>query len=1740
MKSLRIALPVLLVVLIWWLQPPYDQSTTSNETSRPESHRVAKVSPTAPDDFADWLTEFQSSPVSTSLINGIDLAKKRRATLKRIIETDPARALQLAIPDDIRAGLPDDLTEHLETPVSAAGEFERIVSCYTGEFERPLGAPDEETFVTIKDKRYRAFTHGSRSNLLTKDRISIHGIAIDNSLALSPDPIRRLPSNHGIAVEVFGEKKKFDTEEELDQYVTMLLADENSPGPGDVSPTNGDGLPVANSAWTEGNKRILYLRVRFADQDPTYEPVTLATAQSHQDDVAENYRIASYGKLNVTTVFPDVITLTENKSGYVGQGLGKMMNEARDAAIVLGDAQGVDWNYNNFDFYTIVSDGGIGGYAGIAQVGGRKSHHQKGYTSLRTSGHEFGHNLGLSHAYYNYTSDLNPRGATPTNGLGRVEYAHRFSLMSAQSGSDLNNPALPHFTVHEKWRLDWLTDDDFVDITSGDQSGTYRLYQNDQENATGTRALRLPSGGSLSKYWLSYRTAWAPPYRSSANDYLLNGVLFNWTGSGGGTSTLLDMTPYSDDGSTGGATWTKDNNDKWDAPLIIGRTYTDPESKVSVTPIARGGSAPDEYLDVYVHLATGSEVPLVTASDSCTAVIPDAATATGTDWTAVGFDDSSWPYSGNLGVGYDTSSTYLPYFDVNVIAMRNNHESCYIRIPFTIDGSTNLADISSLKLNMRYDDGFVAYLNGVKIAEANAPGAPDWNSGATSSHSDSSAVNFTEFSANAGLGALVNGTNILAIHGLNRGAGSSDFLIQPTLSAVMVAGGNSPPSVSLSANTLVVGTNQDVTFTANGSDPDGDTLAYAWDFDINDTFAPEGLNQPTATRLWTSSGIYTVTVTCSDRKGGISRDRVVVKVGNPSNEGEVSGRVLRGGQPVAGARVFIDGTDRQTFTLEDGSYVFGGLSESSSTTIGAMFDGEVFQSTLAMPITPQPQLNGVDFLGHTSQPVGAPSQALTLSPHQGSTEVGANLQLVTRLWDNTVAEDLLIPLGDTWNYLDTGVAPAANWMDPGFDDSSWLTGAAELGYGDSQTTVVSFGADSANKHITTWFRRSFNLSNSSEVTRLKLSVKRDDGVRVFLNGTEIARDNLTTGTVSATTEASNDVSSSNEEVLLHFNVDPSLLVEGNNVVAAEIHQEDGDSSDLSFDLQLSASRNLEEVSPAWSVEPAGAAVSPAGEFAATSPGTYTVTATSGGLNTSSTIVVISDNEVSISANDEFLWENGSATSVVTVSRTGSTTGSLIVPLSISGDASAGNDFVALPANVTIPAGQTSVTFNVTTLDDSSPEGNETLSIVPVTGGAFSPGDPAIATITILDDEPRQQLTPDAGSDATVGVGASLSLAGSLTGSEEFISADDYWKFNDGGSEPSAGWKSLPYDDSGWSEGLAKFGYGDNNEATTVGFGSNSSSKHITTYFRRRFYVDNPSDYSSLNASLLVDDGAVLYLNGIEVQRVNMPTGTVTFSTRASGSVGGSGETTFTDWSLDSANLVTGENIIAVEVHQSSPTSSDLGFNLALFGALAGLASSGGQWVQISGPGTATFSNDEDPATSVSFDQAGAYVIALEANGLSDQITVTVEDSQNYASWVTGFTLSDIDPLADPDLDGTNNLIEFATVSNPSDGSDNTRPVLSNDPGNPDDLLFSYRRIRPANAGDGSGQTGNGYAIYGINYTVEASTSLTGWQPAANVVTVTQEGPATDNGDGSETITLRLSPPANSGDQWFARLRVILE
>jgi len=164
---------------------------------------------------------------------------------------------------------------------------------------------------------------------------------------------------------------------------------------------------------------------------------------------------------------------------------------------------------------------------------------------------------------------------------------------------------------------------------------------------------------------------------------------------------------------------------------------------------------------------------------------------------AAEFDDSAW-IGGSGGVGYERSTGYEQFFTINVqAAMYGKNGSCLIRIPFDV-AAGDLGKITNLVLAARYDDGFVAYLNGSEVARRNATGEPAWNSRAAAAHSDLDAVEFEAIPMIEHMDKLRAGRNILAIHALNDSTTSSDFLISVVLTAGQGAIGT-PSGVSMTA-----------------------------------------------------------------------------------------------------------------------------------------------------------------------------------------------------------------------------------------------------------------------------------------------------------------------------------------------------------------------------------------------------------------------------------------------------------------------------------------------------------------------------------------------------------------------------------------------------------------------------------------------------------------------------------------------------------------------------------------------------------------------------------------------------------------------------------------------------------------------------------------------------------------------------------------------------------------------------
>lgn len=207
----------------------------------------------------------------------------------------------------------------------------------------------------------------------------------------------------------------------------------------------------------------------------------------------------------------------------------------------------------------------------------------------------------------------------------------------------------------------------------------------------------------------------------------------------------------------------------------------------------------------------------------------------------------------------------------------------------------------------------------------------------------------------------------------------------------------------------------------------------------------------------------------------------------------------------------------------------------------------------------------------------------------------------------------------------------------------------------------------------------------------------------------------------------------------------------------------------------------------------------------------------------------------------------------------------------------------------------------------------------------------VATVTVLLDWTGQEIITFTATDPD---GLSDSDIATFFIRDNFVASGDSWKYLDNGTNQGTAWStSSGFDDSTWLAGPSELGYGDGDEATTVGYGSFASSKYVTTYFRRSFEIGDASSFNgkALRLSIKRDDGVVVYLNGTEVFRDNLPPAPtpIAYDTLALTSIFGGAENALLTGDVDTALLVNGTNVLAVEIHQNDITSTDISFDLEL-------------------------------------------------------------------------------------------------------------------------------------------------------------------------------------------------------------------
>ena len=550
--------------------------------------------------------------------------------------------------------------------------------------------------------------------------------------------------------------------------------------------------------------------------------------------------------------------------------------------------------------------------------------------------------------------------------------------------------------------------------------------------------------------------------------------------------------------------------------------------------------------------------------------------------------------------------------------------------------------------------------------------------------------------------------------------------------------GNRPPVVTLAASATQIAVNGSVTFTATASDPDGDALAYHWDFSDGHVAA----STPTVTRTFTSTDQQTVCLTVSDMKGGTARAHVFLTIGNPGRV-LASGRITIDGRPLPGVRVASD-TDKYCFTDSTGDYVIADL-QTGSRTLTATLAGYTFTPAFTNPFSATPAGNVPTVTGLNWTAASVPEVTLAAT---GGAEGGAGGSFV------------LTRTGDTSAAMTVTVSPAGGSAVKTTDYTLTPDYAAS---GSMNTFTIPAGQAALTVAVTPV---NDTAAEGPETVTLQLAAGAGYQVRTSGVASLTIEDNDTTRPVVSI--AATDFQASEGAG------DPgAFLVSRTGPVATP----------LSVTLTYSgtaANGSDHPAIPAVVQIPAGQSsltvpLPPTDDTAAETPEDVTLTVASNAAYIVSTIassatVTITDNDLpvlSVAAPDAVLNESGRGTGHVLISRTGSLAAPLKVYYGLGGNALHGTDYVVLSGEVTFPAGAATVPVFLTPYDDEHGEGDETITFtLTVFDNAWTLAPNHSATLTIKDnaDPPLITVTANSAGEPSTNGTFTFTALGSVSGS----------------------------------------------------------------------------------------------------------------------------------------------------------------------------------------------------------------------------------------------------------------------------------------------------------------------------------------------------------------------------------------
>lgn len=546
-----------------------------------------KTSPHAPmAAFQAWAADFIAKPDAAKIAEGVKAVTARRVEMKRLIAEDPEGALASAVPEAVRRAMPREVQALLEQKVDARGDL-IVTGLSYDEGKLPEGERGITMQAKLSDGRiFDAFTYGRREMQLTQQDVALHGVALDDQMAVSEwpgrvlEPVELVAARAQAGVEPVCEVSELPTASKGTE-TALIMGTETSiycepahaadtlsaaafdvAASGDESSLDSSTLSRAPAGWTVGTKRLMVVRLNFtsdAGNEQDYHDLSQADAEAVFQRVSENLASWSYGRLKIAPLGAGgsavrTVTLDEPAEDFEDSG-SDIWFMGEDVWDALEEEDGID--EDDYPFLLLLAGnapitdddspwnnpkpvkwGGIGIIGGGVAITRKNeadwSQEKRIQINTEVALHELGHNFGLRHA-----SSLIAMPADSPIPYTFDEYGDYYDTMGRSShGRDYN--------ARSKHWLRWLDNASLPVITG---SGIFALHEHDLDENGGVRGLQVRTDFSRDDIFIDYSLrgveprATPAPYVSWTDQTRAYGAVLRACRRDGPRSWLLDGTP---------------------------------------------------------------------------------------------------------------------------------------------------------------------------------------------------------------------------------------------------------------------------------------------------------------------------------------------------------------------------------------------------------------------------------------------------------------------------------------------------------------------------------------------------------------------------------------------------------------------------------------------------------------------------------------------------------------------------------------------------------------------------------------------------------------------------------------------------------------------------------------------------------------------------------------------------------------------------------------------------------------------------------------------------------------------------------------------------------------------------------------------------------------------------------------------------------------------------------------------